>query len=107
MDTDDEFEPDDFTDEAETDENAVVLPIEDELDLHTFAPREVPELLDAYLEACREKGFAEVRVIHGKGTGQLRARVLSLLANSPHVAYTRPAPPERGGWGATLVGLKR
>lgn len=84
----------------------VVIPIEAELDLHTFSPREVEPLLEDYLEACREKGLTEVKIIHGKGTGQLRERVRRLLAKNPLVAHLTDADPERGGWGATTVILK-
>ena len=50
-------------------DDTVVLPIEDSLDLHTFHPRDVPDLIPDYLEACREQGILEVRIIHGKGKG--------------------------------------
>lgn len=83
----------------------VVLPIEDHIDLHAFQPREVPELLDEYLRACREAGILEVRIIHGKGAGRLRARVESLLKKNPAVRSFRIAPPERGAWGATVAWL--
>lgn len=81
----------------------VVMPIEDSLDLHTFQPKEVKALLNDYLEAAREKGFREVRVIHGKGSGVLRKTVHSILSKHPLVASFRPADPASGGWGATMV----
>lgn len=84
----------------------VVLPIEDVLDLHPFQPREVKELLDDYLQAAYEKGFREVRIIHGKGSGVLRQRVHSLLRKHPLVAGMRQSDAAAGGWGATLVVLK-
>lgn len=87
-------------------EEVIVVPIEDELDLHTFSPREVKLVLEDYLAACREKGLLEVRVIHGKGTGQLRAMVHKYLEKDPHVLSFYPARSERGGWGATIVVLK-
>jgi DNA-nicking Smr family endonuclease len=83
----------------------VEYPITDILDLHTFHPRDVPDLLDDYFEACLEKGIGSVRIIHGKGQGILRRRVEAILARHPLVAAFRPAPPEAGGWGATLVDL--
>jgi DNA-nicking Smr family endonuclease len=86
--------------------DAVVVPIEDEIDLHTFRPGEAAEVLDAYFEACREEGILEVRVIHGKGTGKLRDRVWKYLNQSPHVADYELAGPGGGTWGATLVRLK-
>lgn len=87
------------------DDLAVVLPIQDSIDLHTFSPRETPLVLEEYFFACREKGFLEVRVIHGKGRGHLRAGVHAFLEKCPQVAAFTPAPPERGGWGATIVRL--
>lgn len=84
----------------------VYLPIEDVLDLHTFHPKEVPDLLDDYFAACIEKGLFEIRIIHGKGRGILKQRVTAVLRRHPHVASFAPAPPEAGGWGAVLVTLK-
>ena len=88
-------------------ENVVVLPIEDSLDLHTFQPREVKELLDDYLEAACEKGFREVLIIHGKGQGVLRERVHAILKKHPRVLSLRQADASRGGWGATVAVLVR
>lgn len=85
----------------------IKLPIEDVLDLHTFHPREVPELLDDYFSECLTVGITSVRLIHGKGSGILKKRVHSLLKKSPMVQSFKDAPPEAGGWGATLVALKK
>lgn len=82
---------------------AVELPIEDFIDLHTFAPRDVPQVVDSYLEAALQKGFGEVRLIHGKGKGIQRAQVQQMLSGHPLVRSFRDAPPQQGGWGATLV----
>ncbi len=87
-------------------EEPVVVPIEDCLDLHTFRPGEVRDLLDDYFEAAQEKGFREVRVIHGKGTGALRERVHAILRKHPLVVGFKDAEVARGGWGATVVLLK-
>ncbi|MCU0587757.1 MAG: Smr/MutS family protein [Syntrophobacteraceae bacterium] len=84
----------------------LAIPIEEALDLHTFRPAEVGDLLDDYLEAAREKGFREVRIIHGKGSGQLRHRVQVILERHPLVVSFKPAEASRGGWGATVVTLK-
>jgi DNA-nicking Smr family endonuclease len=81
----------------------VVLPIEDTLDLHAFQPREVKELLDDYLAAAHEKGFREIRIIHGKGSGVLRQRVLSTLKKHPLIVALRQADASGGGWGATVA----
>ena len=84
----------------------VILPIEDAIDLHAFAPRDVTDVVTSYLEAAREAGFREVRIIHGRGIGAQREAVRALLSRHPGVASYGDAPPERGGWGATIVVLK-
>jgi len=84
----------------------VRLPIEDVLDLHTFSPRDVPELLEDYFDECLKAGIFSVRLIHGKGSGALRKRVHALLNRNPLVAAFKDAPPDAGGWGATLVELQ-
>jgi dsDNA-specific endonuclease/ATPase MutS2 len=84
----------------------VEFPITDELDLHTFRPSDLGELIPAYLEAARAKGLREVRIIHGKGTGTLRTTVHTLLDRMPeHVAGYRLGDQTSGGWGATRVDL--
>ena len=83
----------------------VRIPIEDALDLHAFAPRDVASVVDDYLREAQRAGFREVRLIHGRGTGTQRATVRALLARHPLVAGFADAPPERGGWGATVVTL--
>ena len=85
----------------------VVLPIEDTLDLHTFRPNEVPDLLNDYFSECIRSGIYSVRVIHGKGRGILRKRVRGLLKKNPLVESYKEAPPEAGGWGAVQVELKK
>jgi DNA-nicking Smr family endonuclease len=85
---------------------SVELPIDGILDLHTFLPSEVKELLPDYINACREKGIFQVRVIHGKGRGTLRKTVYSILSRLPEVASFRLAGEDAGGWGATIVFLK-
>jgi dsDNA-specific endonuclease/ATPase MutS2 len=85
----------------------VTVPVEDRLDLHPFAPREIPSVVTSYLEAAVEAGFGEVRLIHGRGKGVQRRRVHEVLARHPLVAEFRDAPPERGGLGATVVRLAR
>ena len=85
----------------------VKIPIEDVLDLHTFRPRDVPALLEDYLAECLREHIYSLRIIHGKGTGFQKRRVRELLANHPAVASFQDAPPDAGGWGATLVEIKR
>ncbi len=89
------------------DPEAVQLPIDGVLDLHAFNPRDVEDLLPEYIALCREKGIFELRIIHGKGTGMLREKVHSVLRRLPDVASYRPAGEDAGGWGATLVFLKK
>lgn len=81
-------------------------PLTDELDLHAFAPRDVRDVVDAYLEACVGR-FTEVRLVHGKGTSTLQRLVHGVLRDDPRVVSFALAPPDRGGWGATVVRLQR
>lgn len=82
------------------------IPITPELDLHTFRPSELGELLPAYFGECRREGIRCVRVIHGKGTGRLRDGVHALLRQLPEVeTFQYPADAGAGSWGATWVRL--
>ena len=85
----------------------VQLPIDGELDLHTFHPGDVKELVPDYLRECLARGIHEVRIVHGKGKGTLRRTVHAALEKLDEVESFRLAPAERGGWGATLVDLKK
>lgn len=82
------------------------LPIDGVLDLHTFRPKEIKDLVPDYLDACRERGILRVRIIHGKGIGNLRRTVHSILSKRPDVATFALASEAFGGWGATIVHLK-
>lgn len=85
----------------------VEIEITNELDLHTFQPREVGDLLVDYLVECQKRGILSVRVIHGKGTGALRTGVHEKLSRMDIVeSMTWPASAETGGWGATWVRMK-
>lgn len=95
-----------LTAEDETLDEPIVLPIEDAIDLHAFAPRDVLSVVESYLEAAADKDFREVRLIHGRGKGVQRARIQQLLARHPLVEEFFDAPPGRGGWGATVVRLR-
>ena len=88
------------------DDEPVALPIEDSLDLHTFAPRDVASVVEEYLIEAAARGFREVRVIHGRGIGVQREIVRSALSRHPLVESFADAPAERGGWGATVVRLR-
>ncbi len=85
---------------------AVRVPIEDALDLHPFRPAEIPAVVREYLAGAAAAGLRVVRLIHGRGRGVQRAAVRRVLADSSLVAAFEDAPPEQGGWGATLVRLR-
>jgi DNA-nicking Smr family endonuclease len=88
-------------------EDPIEIPITDELDLHTFRPSDLGELIPAYLEAARAQNLRRVRIIHGKGTGTLRTTVHTLLERLPeHVTSYRLADETAGSWGATWVELR-
>ena len=87
--------------------NPTHWPIDGTLDLHLFQPKEVGDLVPAYLDEWRKRGILQVRIVHGKGTGQLRERVHVILRRMPEVASYSLAPEAMGGWGATVVQLNR
>jgi dsDNA-specific endonuclease/ATPase MutS2 len=87
-------------------DEAVELPIEGELDLHTFAPHEVKELVADYVDEAARRGVLELRIVHGKGTGALRRLVHAVLERHELVVAFRLADEREGGWGATLVQLR-
>jgi hypothetical protein len=102
----DEADSTDGDEEPVDPDTPVEIAVEDSIDLHSFPPRDVPDVVDAYIEAAVEKGFTEVRLIHGRGIGVQRDRVQRLLARHPQISGFHDAPPERGGWGATIAYLK-
>jgi len=87
-------------------DDPIVIPIEDHLDLHPFQPKEISSVVEEYLEQCKEAGFREVRLIHGKGKGIQRNIIRTLLEKHPNVESFHDAPLEAGSWGATIVILK-
>ena len=89
------------------DEDPVVLPLEDHIDLHPFAPRDIPSVVEEYVWQCHEEGLREVRIIHGRGKGVQRRIVQSALEKNPLVESCHDAPPERGGWGATVAVIRK
>ena len=85
----------------------VVLPIEDSIDLHAFSPKEITSVVEQYIEECVRAGIYEVRIIHGRGKGIQRRIIRSILEKHPRVISFEDAPLESGGWGATVVALKK
>ena len=104
--TDPDDDGDQLADDEESLAEAVPLEITGALDLHTFDPKEVKELVPDYLDECVHKGISEVRIIHGKGTGVLRRVVHTALDRHPRVVSYRLGGRYEGGWGATLVTLR-
>lgn len=86
--------------------NPPELPIDGTLDLHTFRPQDLGDLIPDYIDACLDKGITHVRIIHGKGTGNLRRSVHALLDRNPYVESYSLAN-DRSGWGATVAMLKK
>ena len=86
--------------------DAVELPIDGELDLHTFAPHEVKELVAQYVDEAADRGLFELRIVHGKGTGALKRLVHAVLQRHELVVAFRLGDETQGGWGATLVQLR-
>lgn len=90
-----------------SDENEPVeFPINGELDLHTFRPSDLGDLLPDYIEACLEKDIRRLRIIHGKGIGTLRETVHAILRRDPRVERFQLADQAEGSWGATIAWLK-
>jgi dsDNA-specific endonuclease/ATPase MutS2 len=85
------------------DKEPVEIPISDVFDLHTFAPRDVKDAVEAYLEEAHRRGLTALRIIHGRGIGVQRETVRKMLERTPWVIDYRDAPAEAGGWGATIV----
>jgi DNA-nicking Smr family endonuclease len=87
-------------------DDAHVVPLSGDLDLHSFGPADVVSVVEEYVHACRERGVLRLRLAHGKGRGVQRAAVRRRLASMSEVAAFYDAPPEAGGWGATIVELE-
>ena len=90
-----------------TDPESIKIPLDGTLDLHTFLPGEVLDLVPEYLAACRDRDITQIRIIHGKGVGTLRRTVESILQKLSYVESFRTAGEDGGGWGATIVMLRR
>ena len=88
------------------DEEPIPIEINGVLDLHAFKPTDLSTLIDEYIDACIEKEIRHIRIIHGKGIGNIRRSVHSLLEQNPRVVSYRLADESGGGWGATTVNLE-
>ena len=82
-------------------------PIDSILDLHTFRPSEIKSLIPEYLNECIKEGIFEIKIVHGKGTGILKAKVHSILKRLPYVVSYRNADICEGGWGVTIVYISK
>jgi dsDNA-specific endonuclease/ATPase MutS2 len=96
---------DDFADRFAGPGEPVRIPITDVFDLHSVPPRDVGDVVEAYLEEAYRMGFRAIRIIHGRGIGVQREVVRAVLARSSFVVSYGDAPPEAGGWGATVATL--
>ena len=88
-------------------DDPIDLPIDGVLDLHAFDPKDVRDLVPEYIGECLSRSIMELRIIHGKGTGTMKAIVHGVLAKDPRVASFKDAGLGGGGWGATEVTLKK
>jgi len=94
--------------ELEKNENGMVrVPVDGVLDLHNFSPKDLKYLIPDYLDECRNAGIFQVRIIHGKGIGNLRRTVHAILGRLPQVQKFKLGDERAGGWGATLVELQQ
>jgi dsDNA-specific endonuclease/ATPase MutS2 len=91
----------------EPEEEPTVLPVTDVFDLHTIAPRDVAAAVEAYLEEARRLGLHALRIIHGRGIGVQRETTRRVLGRSTFVESFSDAPAAAGGWGATVVTLRK
>lgn len=84
----------------------IPMPVDGVLDLHSFSPKEVKPLVLETIEQHRAQGILELRIVHGKGIGNLRRTVHAILERHPAVTSYRLGGHGAGSWGATLVDLQ-
>ena len=92
--------------DSNPEDGPVEIPLDGVLDLHTFKPREIGDLIPGWITECQEHGILELRIIHGKGTGQLQRSVHAILSRHPEVLTYSLASGLYGGIGATIVHLR-
>ena len=107
-DPDDPDDPGDLDDPGDPGDpgDPIELPITDVIDLHSFRPAEVADVVREYLDAAWAKGLRDLRIVHGRGIGVQRRTVRVVLERDPRVVSFGDAAPEAGGWGATWVRLR-
>jgi dsDNA-specific endonuclease/ATPase MutS2 len=96
-----------MNDQSSDPEDPIRIPVTDIFDLHSVAPRDVECVVEEYLEEARHLGIRALRLIHGRGIGVQRETVRRVLARTAFVESFADAPPEAGGWGATIVTLRQ
>ena len=84
----------------------VEIEITDSLDLHSFSPKDIRAVVEAYLSEAHKKGFPIVRIVHGKGVGIQREIVRKVLSETGFVKSFKNAPEFSGSWGATIAHLE-
>lgn len=90
-----------MSDNDEIGYETIELPIDGVLDLHTFSPKDVKDLVITYIDECLKRGIIDIEIIHGKGKGILREIVHSILDRHPNViSYSYGKT-----WGSTFVKL--
>jgi dsDNA-specific endonuclease/ATPase MutS2 len=94
------------SDSADPFPEPVEIPITDSIDLHSFSPKDVRKVVEAYLDEAHKKGFRIVRIIHGKGVGVQREIVRQVLSETIFVKSFKNAPEFSGSWGATIAELE-
>lgn len=93
--------------DSDTNSEPINYPIDGSLDLHQFQPSQIKSVISEYIECCLDQDILSLRIIHGKGIGVQREMVRSLLEKHPAVLSFRHEGGSGGGWGATVVDLKR
>ena len=89
------------------DDQPIEYPIDGTLDLHHFSPKDTKDVVLEYIRVCLEKNIMQIRIVHGKGIGVKREIVRSLLVTHPNVVEFKHESGSGGGWGATVVDLKK